>query len=455
MLGFFVPRSMLITLYLAWAILFLATQAQHDPWAMRWYKEFWKAPEAPHIDRFPWDENCVRRYQGYIGLNSLANVCWDGKTFGALCPRRNTSKWYEMDDYYGAKMQLLTKSEWKGRYGNNETSKRWLKGVTYLMASHLWPHSSQYLWPVLNMPVLGLTLAGIGDLSGQMWGRRGSTIPYIRQAMEAIANIFHAEYLPSAASHRSMGPVGFHRNRLLCFDRIIVPNKGPSRRYRMLSRMYVNPRVLTDVKEPFLNQLYQMAKLKKSVQIPDMLPQWPTKPPWRVVFINRLPQSGRRITNEDEVAALVRTFDIPVDVVAFEGMNFFDQFLWTSQAGILLSPHGGQLASGHMIARKAIILEVFQLGMHYAAGEWMRWFQMCGTRIVEVCPNLGNPGSSARCPPHPGNRPYIKNSSAISIEFLRPFVARAVDMISRYHPERAPRSAAPSNTSTTPSSNVR
>ena len=64
---------------------------------------------------------------------------------------------------------------------------------------------------------------------------------------------------------------------------------------------------------------------------------------------------------------MIAEFGIPVEVAKFDRLSMLDQFLLTAQAGLLVSPHGAQLASGILVSPHSIIVEVYQFPLVCAA----------------------------------------------------------------------------------------
>ena len=47
----------------------------------------------------------------------------------------------------------------------------------------------------------------------------------------------------------------FRNSTILCFDRVVVPNKGPSPKFHTVTGAFLSPEVMTKYKVPFLEQL--------------------------------------------------------------------------------------------------------------------------------------------------------------------------------------------------------
>ena len=143
------------------------------------------------------------------------------------------------------------------------------------MTSHLWPHNIQHIWPVLNVPALGLNLRHIGLFGFVHWGKRGGFHPYSVGLLKAIASTYNLTTFPPVLA-QNQGPSWWRKasvnlRTLHCFERVVVPNKGPSPKFQVLNVASPLP-FPAPVPSPY--SLFEHTPLGKRLSC--SFPFWPT-----------------------------------------------------------------------------------------------------------------------------------------------------------------------------------
>jgi len=383
-------------------------------------KAFRQLP-PPTLARFSLDADCILRSEQF-GLNVASNVCWDGRLLFLRCPERTTNKSQDLDDFFNFLGTLLPAEDFDARLANR--SVQWLNGTSFLMTSHLWPHNVQHAWPVLNVAALGLPLRRIGVYRDAHYGTSGVQQPYCLGLIRAFADFLNVSVFPS----RSFFNAGrywdsFSPSRPLCFEQVVVPNKGPSPRFHTCTGAFMSPLVIQRQKQAFLEHFYAKARarvLAKNNGIGPWLPTFPKSPPRKALILNR--RKDRVMLNADAVVAMIEALGLPAGEVVMEGKSLDEQFLHMAQAGLLVSPHGANLINSLFMAPRSAAIEVFLLPLYYSC-EWAQYLQSSGVQCLQYCWNDGKD-----CP-HAPPGPYPRANASVDVDRLRRTVKLALRLM--------------------------
>ena len=395
---------------------------------LRTFRKFQSTPPVS-LGAFRRDAECVLRSE-QVGLNVAHEACWNGADLFVRCPQRSDARKYEMDDFGQLPVQLLPGPRFDAAVRGAGAVQR-VNGSAFLMTSHLWPHNIQHVWPALNVPGLGLRLAAIGVFGPMQFGTRGAQHPYSSALIGAVAAVYNLTMMPPAADF--FRPHLFWRQykpqSLLCFEAVVVPNKGPSPKFGTHTGAFADPFVVARHKRFFLDEFYKSVRRDAGNRsLPDALP---ARPPMKALFLNRAERSGRRILNADAVVRAVARLGVPVEVAEFESLTLAQQFMRLAHTGLLLSPHGGNLVNALLLPPGAVAVELYPLPARYTAGEWSEYLQQSGTKCVEFCDTGRAPGR--RCPPAPAG-PYPRNNGRIDVRKLRPLLEAVVNYLNASAP---------------------
>jgi hypothetical protein len=418
------------TLVLVLTLLVLTQTKPHKPTLnLTSFEEFYDTP-ATTLANFTLVSDCILRNDN-VGLNVAPEMCWNGRQMYVRCPSRMKKGVYDLDDYEGFRTVLTPEKEYLQRI-KDASSITWYNGTAFLMTSHLWPHNIQHIWPVLNVPALGLNLRHIGLFGFVHWGKRGGFHPYSVGLLKAIASTYNLTTFPPVLA-QNQGPSWWRKasvnlRTLHCFERVVVPNKGPSPKFQIHTGAFMSRHVVTGIKQQFLERYYPIARQEVG-DSSSFLKAYPRRPLWKVLIINRKQWYGRRLLNEAAMVQMIKSLGAPVEVATFERSSFARQFLALSQAGVVVAPHGANLVNALLLPPGAVAVEVYPLPIRYRYGEWAEYLQRSGTKCVEFCVNDKNP--DLPCNLSKRGKPYPYTNVAVDLDRLRPVVQAALDMVLR------------------------
>ena len=436
----FFPNAFTSAVCMIWTILFVGIWVSCSFEAigvdMSHYNSFVNASE-PSMRDFQLVANCLHRSND-SGLVMGGPMCWDGRHMTVRCTGYGH---YGMDDFMNVIVRLVPATTFDHRL--RQADVEWRNGTSFLMGSHIWPHNIQHTWPALNVPALGFDLKHIGMFGmigifknrfGRFDSRLGILNRYNIDLVNALAQYYGLTIMPpnfNLRDHFKFWRRGeYQRGKMLCFEHVVVPNKGPSPKVHKQTPAFLSPGVMIQRRQPFLEHYYDQVR-SKSTDPASLPPSFPRRPPWRVLVVNRSEQHGRRLLNEDELVAMIRSFDVPVTVADFAGKNLAQQFLEVAQAGVFLAPHGAGFVNALMLPPGSVAIEVYPIAERYGAGEWTRYLQLSGVKSIEYCWNNGY-----RCLLCQGSKPYPYNNSEVDVERLRPLVKAALDMVRGFNDSR-------------------
>eukprot|EP00668_Euglena_longa_P029801 GGOE01037174.1.p1 GENE.GGOE01037174.1~~GGOE01037174.1.p1 ORF type:complete len:415 (+),score=81.43 GGOE01037174.1:65-1309(+) len=376
----------------------------------------------PSMTGFTMDAQCVRRNEQF-GLNVVDNVCWDGHQLFIRCSERSISAKYELDDFFNFQAHLLPAASYDARVANHTI--KWLNGTAFMMTSHLWPHNAQHIWPALNVVAMGLPLRHIGVFGTLHYGNSGAMHHYSMSLMNAMVDFFNLTFIPSPdLSHAHAFWSSFSQSTPLCFEQIVIANKGPSPRFGTCTGAFMSPLVVQRQKQKFLEHFYARARKRVTAQSkgPSRWPlEFPKEPPRKVLLLNR--RDNRVMLNEDQVVTMIESMGVPVGKVQMEGKSLDEQFLHMSQAGILVSPHGANLINALLMPMRSVAVEVFLRPEIYKC-EWSQYLQSSGVPCLVYCWNNGNP-----CPPSAPAQPYPRTNGTVDVDRLKRTIKFALRLL--------------------------
>ena len=288
-------------------------------------------------------------------LDILRPACYANSTYFSPCQSLKTSSRfpYSLEWVGGKEVQLrkLTPRDFAHLLDSHTVT--WMNGTTYSTFGVYFPHSVMAFLPMLNLPLLGRTMARffIGDQQVSNWdwqfaqirghGFNADLVNYILQCL-GVSERYGGKSLYSHFHNKQVG------GQLLCFEEMMVPNA-----YFNCENHFVVGNATSDLWPHVRNFFYGMSLIPTGRL-------WP--PVVEIGFIRRT--DSRPIKNHEEAVWNIRKLTgLPVTILHFHStMNLDEQLMAVSRLTVLVGAHGGGMMNTLFLRQGATAVEVLTAG---------------------------------------------------------------------------------------------